>query len=394
MKKKINEIDLNNIDNKLFYSTKKINGFVPNEEIYPKSMNAYFQMEEREIKPLKTKDILNCKNPFGIREMPYKKSNTLKEIKGILYSEKGALYTKRHSAKIINRDEKPIGGNKINYDELFGEDGELKFDGDPFGGAKQFETKKDMEKINNICKSSKLKRPVYDARKAIEEAKLKEEKNKGKSNKENHNKFREFLKEMKKINCNNEDENKNKKENLTINKRYSENIKYEVKEKINGINVCQSNNMNDYFDYKSGENKISIGDNMAKKVSKREKSLNKSSNQILRKKLHDLEKNHAPALNRKSVRSKINCWFNKANHKDSQNNKNKIENYYDKKLLELNIEINKVNNSFNLNSYFEQKEEKMKKFKNVPFIRKDDKFVNLVKKTHRCLRFPIFLLIL
>ena len=46
--------------------------------------------------------------------------------------------------------------------------------------TKQFETKKDLEKINNICKSSKLKRPVYDARKAIEEAKLKEEKNKGK----------------------------------------------------------------------------------------------------------------------------------------------------------------------------------------------------------------------
>jgi len=143
-------------------------------------MNAYFQMEEREIKPLKTKDILNCKNPFGIRNTAYKKSNTFKEIKGILNTEKDNLFNKRNSANLINRDEKPIGGNKINYDELFGEDGELKFEGDPFGGAKQFETKKDMEKINNISKSSKIKKPVYDARKAIEEAKLKEKKNKEK----------------------------------------------------------------------------------------------------------------------------------------------------------------------------------------------------------------------
>ena len=80
LKFQIKNMDLNNINNKLFYSSKKINGFVPNEEIYPKSMNNYYQLEEREIKPLKTKDILNCKNPFGIREVTYKKSNTLKEI--------------------------------------------------------------------------------------------------------------------------------------------------------------------------------------------------------------------------------------------------------------------------------------------------------------------------
>ena len=152
-----------------------------------------------------------------------------------------------------------------------------------------------------------------------------------------------------------------------------------MKEKINGINICESKNVNDYLDNKNGENKNVSGDNKTKVAVKREKSLNKSTNQILRKKLHDLEQNHAPAVNRKSVRSKINCWFNKENPKDSKNNKNKIESYYDKKLLELNIEINKVNNSFNLNNYFEQKEEKMKKFKNVPFIRKDDKYVNLVK---------------
>ena len=384
LKMQINDIDLNNINSQLFYSTKKINGFVPDEEIYPKSTNTYYQMEEREIKPLKTKDILNCKNPFGVREIQYKKSNTLKEVKENLFYQTDTLFFKRNSAKIIiNRDEKPIGGNKINYNELFGEDGELKFEGDPFGGAKQFETKKDKDKINNISKSSKTnKKPVYDARKAIEEAKIKEGINTGTKNKEKHNKFREFLKEMKKINCNecdNKKDNKNQKDDeLKIMKRYSENIKYEVEEKINGIKLLKPETMNDYFENTLGENKNNI-EHPKKNAIKRESSLNKSSNQILRKKLHELEKTPAPALNKKGIRSKVNCWFNKESPKNNKNNKNKIENYIDKKLIELNIEINKINNSFNLNSYFEQKEEKMKKYRNVPFIKKSDNYVDYIK---------------
>ena len=385
LKKSINDIDLNNINNKLFYSTKTMNGFVPNEDIYPKSMNTYYQMEEREIKPLKTKDILNCKNPFGIRDTPYKKSNTLKEIKENLFFQTDTSFFKRNSAKIINRDEKPIGGNKINYNELFGQDGELKFEGDPFGGAKQFETKKD--KINNISKSSKVKKkPVYDARKAIEEAKLKEEKKKEKE----PNKFREFLKEMKKNNCNSNESKKtnknNKKENkikksddLQLKKRFSENIKYEIEEKINGIKIPEPKNMNDYFENK--EDNKNANKDKTNKI--RENSANKSSNQTLRKKLHDLEKTPAPTINKKGVKSKVMCWFNKENPKDSKINKTKIENYYDKILLELNLEINKINNNFNIDKYFEQKEEKMKKFQNIPFIKKDDKYFNFAKNMDR-----------
>ena len=350
LKQQINDIDLNNINNKLFYSSKTINGFVPNEEMYPISMNTYYQMDEREINPLKSKDILNCKNPFGLREVTYKKSNTFKEITENIFSET-IPFIKRNSAKIINRDERPICGNKINYNELFGKDGELMFDGDPFGGAKQFETKKD--KITNMSKSSKIKKkPVYDARKAIEEAKLKEEK-KEKNEKEKSNKFREFVKEMKKINCNNI-----KGEDLKLMKRFSENINFEFEEKLNGINIYEPKNMKE---------------NTTKK---REKSANKSNtNQILRKKLHDLEKTPVPALNKKEIKSKVNCWFNK----ESPKNKEKKENYLDKKLLELNLEMNKVNNSFNINKYFEEKEEKMKKFCNIPFIKKDDKYVNYIK---------------
>ena len=375
----INDIDLNNINNKLFYSSKKINGFVPKEEINPKSMNNYYELEEREIKPLKTKDILNCKNPFGIRDNKYKKSNTFKEIKENIFYQTDNIFFKRNSAKIINRDEKPIEGNKINYNELFGEDGELKYEGDPFGGAKQYETNKD--KINNISKSSKVKKkPIYDARKAIEEAKLKQEKNKEGKEKEKHNKFREFLKEMKKINCNNNDvkniENKKTKErlnDLNLLKRYSENINYKVEEKINGININELKDMNDDIE----DNKNIIKENN-KKI-KREKSINKSSNQILRKKLHELEKTPAPSLNKKGIKSKIKCWFNKESPKNNQNNKDKIENLIDMKLLQLNLEINKINNDFNINTYFDKKEEKMKKYRNVPYIKKNDDYVTYVK---------------
>jgi len=212
LKMQINNIDLNNINCNMFHSNKKLNGFVPDEEIDQKSTNTYYLMEEREIKPLKTKDILNCKNPFGIREPQYKKSNTFKEVKDNLFYQTDILFYKRNSAKLINRDEKPIGGNKINYNELFGEDGELKFEGDPFGGAKQFETKKDKDKINNISKSSKIKKkPLYDARKAIEQAKIKDD------SVEKSNGLNQMNKEIElsgKNNDNNTDNKKKEKEYL------------------------------------------------------------------------------------------------------------------------------------------------------------------------------------
>ena len=376
----IKNMDLNNINNKLFYSSKKINGFVPNEEIYPNSMNTYYKLEEREIKPLKTKDIINCKNPFGIREATYKKSYTLKGSKENYFSKEDNLFSKQNSAKIINRDEKPIGGNKINYNELFGKNGELIFEGDPFGGAKQFETKKD--KINNISKSSKIKKkPLYDARKAIEQAKIKEEIN-FEEKKEKNNKFREFIKEMKKINCNinknDNKENSNKNKELDINKRNSENVNSEVDEKINGINIYEPKNMNHYFEIKEEGNKNLIKDDNKKKM-KREKSSNKSSNQILRQRLHELEKTPAPALNKKGIKSKIKCWFNQENPKTSNNDKNKLENFFDMKLLQLNSDINRISNEFNIDSYFNKKEEKMKKFRNVPYIKQNYKYVNYIQ---------------
>ena len=385
LKMQIIDIDLNNIGgNKLFYSSKNINGFNPNGEICDKEINNYNQNEEREIKPLKTKDILNCKNPFGIRGSTYKKSNTLKESPKKIFDTQNFL---GNSSKIINRDEKPIGGNKINYNELFGQDGEIKFEGDPFGGARQFETNKD--KINSIKKASNKKKPIYDARKAIEEAKLKEEKNgkdKEKDNKNKHNQFREFLKEMKKININKDKENnKNSIEkDINIMKRNSENIPYLIKDKINGINIYDDKNIinddNNKLEFEERKNSEISQKNIPqvnKKISKREKSINKSSNQLLRQKLHELEKTPAPALNKRGIKSKVKCWFNK----ESPRNKNKKdeedkekENYIEKILIQINLELNKINGIFNIDNYFDQKEIKMKKYSNIPYIKKNDEY--------------------
>ena len=112
---------------------------------------------------------------------------------------------------------------------------------------------------------------------------------------------------------------------------------------------------------------------------KREKSANKSSNQILRQRLHDLEKTPAPSINKKGIKSKIKCWFNQENQKSAKNDKNKIENFFDMKLLQLNSDINRISNEFNIENYFSKKEEKMKKYNDVPYIKPNYKYVNYIK---------------
>ena len=143
--------------------------------------------------------------------------------------------------------------------------GVIHFDGDPFGGAKQFETNKN--KIHNKSNSTVIRRkPVYDARKAIEEAKLREEKE-GKI--EKHTEFREFLREMKKIS--NEEKLNKKQNNNCIDNNIKNNDSFEIRksysENINNIengngglnnnkNLYQENNCikeNDrYIDYNKG----------------------------------------------------------------------------------------------------------------------------------------------
>ena len=124
-------------------------------------------------------------------------------------------YDENKPPENLDRNERPlVGAKKIDYNAMFGEGGE-EFKGDPFGGAKQFESNKDKVKTVNIHKFTAItKKPVYDARKAIEEAKLKESKE---GKKEKPSAFREFVKEMKKMSAdekasqsqNNENSSKN-----------------------------------------------------------------------------------------------------------------------------------------------------------------------------------------
>ena len=445
IKKEMNNLDLNNINN---YNNKYKK---EKEELkVQSSINLYQQREERPIKPLKMNNILNCENPFGLRENNFKKTNIIKQENNLRksmqnlnqfnnqynYQKKNSMvirsgygnrdmkdkkqinelkeeygYHRINSGKendyknfnFLNRDEKPIGGGrKIDYEAMFGEGGEINFEGDPFGGVKQFETNKNKIHHHKSNSAAVRKKPVYDARKAIEEAKLKEAKGR---KKEKHSEFRDFLKEMKKITAEEKLKKKNinngKKENEIIDfkKSFSQSINKNGNEIINGNNIYQNNYIED-------ENK-SFENSKKKEYVKNEKSSNKSStNKMLRKKLHEIEK--APAiLNIKGVKSRIECWFdNNSNNNgnkyleysakpngqnkikkiykeyddinnfiSTRKNKNKIENYVDKKLSQLNLQIDKINDIFSIESYFEQKENKMKKFINIPYISESNFYV-------------------
>ena len=452
LRKEINNIDLNNITNNKYNKNKnknKNNKKEINECFIQSSSNIYQQREERPIKPLKINNILNCENPFGLRENNFKKASTTKEEKNqynpyykrntmnttlpykaindnITFNEEKEeyIYKRTNSGKknnyininFKNRDDKPIGfGIKIDYEAMFGEDGEINFDGDPFGGVKQFETnKRNIHQKSNSTVTRK--KPAYDARKAIEEAKLKEAKE---GKKEKHTEFREFLKEMKKIsaeekskknnNINNNNNDKRINESLDMRKGYSENFNKNENgnEIINGNNIYKNNYVID--ENKKIEKEINnYNNNNNNNIRKREKSTNQASTKMLRKKLHDLEKAPAPILNIKGVKSKIECWFdNNTNNNGNKymeytskpNGQNKvkklaskeydevnnmimnkkieknIENYVDKKLSQLNLQIDKINDIFSIESYFEQKKNKMKNFINIPYINEDNMYV-------------------
>ena len=373
-------------------------------------------------------------------------------------------------SKKIDRNEVPLGGTKnIDYNAMFGEGCE--FEGDPFGGSKQFENKDKInkeknKKIHNKVNNNIKKKPVYDARKAIEEAKLKEAKE---GKKEKPSAFREFLREMKKISAeekalHNETTNKyNKLENKKIEKEINTKEKEKDKEKNVNLNLEKKDAFSD-------NNFINIEDNNKKKLNKNLKLELKEDNRVkssknimefehnkdfkdntnqqkknnkgnetkeitLRKKLHELEKAPAPVLNIKGIKSRIECWGNntksnnfiqrempkskdekkiKNNNKSNnqrimtniignkklavQDNKNesvtnkttnssnnipkinkneedKIEKYVDKKLMILSLQIEEIDDLFNLETYYKQKENKMKKYINIPYIQKDYDYI-------------------
>ena len=370
----------------------------------------------------------------------------------------------------LDRNERPLaGGKKIDYNAMFGEGGG-EFEGDPFGGAKQYETSnKDKVKNVNAHKSNTIKKkPVYDARKAIEEAKLKEAKE---GKKEKPSAFREFLREMKKISAeekaghnetNTDLKNERKPKNKTNNKKNDIKDNYELNTESN-INKLddeekappkkankkqEKKNLNSEKDDKndfpnSSTNLINLDDKENTLKKRHRGSVVETKEIALRRKLHELEKAPAPALNIKGIKSRIECWSgnndnkrgkvnslapketpkskdekrknnnkqndqkiisdfinnkklndmseksknsnaNNTNHisasskavpKISKNMEEKIEKYVDKKLMQLNVQIEEINDLFNFDQYFKEKEDKMKQYTSLPYIKKNYKFV-------------------
>ena len=389
--------------------------------------------------------------------------------------------------KKLDRNERPLVGKKIDYNEMFGHGGN-EFEGDPFGGAKQFEsTNKDKVRNEKLHKSTTIKKkPVYDARKAIEEAKQKEAKE---GKKEKPSAFREFLREMKKIsaeekashketnaeNIKNDKKNKNIKSNtIRNNKNKNENniesnnidnkaeknktdkvidpderpIKKNTKKQIGGEKNKENEENNDFTN--NDNNTINMDDKENTLKKRHRGSVIETKEIALRRKLHELEKAPAPVLNIKGIKSRIECWGNsndkrnkvsnpaasnkpkenpksrddkrtKANKTNDQklisnfinnkklkdnplsdsnaniNNNNlkintsvstsnipkisknmeeKIEKYVDKKLMQLNMEIEEIDDLFNFKSYFKEKENKMKQYINLPYIKESFDFVS------------------
>ena len=363
----------------------------------------------------------------------------------------------------LDRNERPLGGNKnIDYQAMFGEGGE--FDGDPFGGAKHLDNKnnnKDKNKISHNNKNNNntiKKKPVYDARKAIEEAKLKEAKE---GKKEKPSAFREFLREMKKISAeekaihNETNNNIDKDKDNKINKKVKINNKnINQKEKKKEISLDIDNKSKQIDNNKIVEQKEKIEDNkndsnnivdLEHKENNKENNLQKKNKQnetkeiSLRRKLHELEKAPAPVLNIKGIKSRIECWGGNNDNKKIKNNNNthrempkskdekkiktnklnnqniinnivgnkkmkeinntgknstnscnnssknipivnkdldeKIEKFVDKKLMQLSLQIDEIDDLFNLDKYYNEKENKMKKYINIPYIKKEFEFI-------------------
>ena len=473
----------NTIEKRIISSTRAINRAIItyNKKGKNKKQNiSEIEKEETTIKTQEKTDLSHEDIPVSNKYIEYDN----RPCGGAKYSEfyNPSKYDESQSMEKIDRNEKPLtGANKIDYNAMFGEGG-MEFEGDPFGGAKQYESNnKDKVKNVNIHKTNNVKKkPVYDARKAIEEAKLKEAKE---GKKEKPSAFREFLREMKKISAEEKAQhNETNADNLKQEKKIkNKNNKNEIKENIlelkteNNINIEKNKldkldteeksikkntvkkpdkklNLNtENEDYSKNDNNplnLDEKDNTLKK--KHRGSLANKGTETkeiaLRRKLHELEKAPAPVLNIKGIKSRIECWSgnndnkrskinsiatktkdapkskdekktkdnknndqkiisnfnnnkktkettlsegnnsgnNKINSKNlstndipriSKNLEEKIEKYVDKKLMQLNLQIEEIDELFNFENYFKEKEEKMKNFINLPYIKQNYDYV-------------------
>ena len=448
-------------------------------------MQSYYKEDERPIKPMKNNNFMNSENPFGLSKNGFpethinsnynnynnynsqrtpinqkskikrnatnnnnknkKNSNSNLQLTQNEEESKSQILQYQDNQDNINNninsnyqynqyDERPIGVKKLDYNVMFGEGNN--FEGDGFGGMNQ-EINLSQKKPKIIKnKNSPRKKPVYDARKAIEEAKLREAKE---GKKEKTSAFREFVKEMKKISAEEKSAQKNKNEisqkisSTNTNKSSNTNLK-KMKNygkddlPIKKNNFMEDNNFNNSnIKYEEKE----IEEQKLKRIPIKSRKV-ETKDMIMRRKLHELERSPPPVLNIKGAKSKIECWgpsnevkrqrlsqinnekenkkmknvskkhnnyqteskdsmnINMINKKTMETNQNKNNKVVDPKAIEekakkialkkinkIENQINRIENEFNLDNYFKNKEKKMMEFGKIPYIKKE---YNYVKK--------------
>ena len=346
------DLNSNNFNNELDYD-KYINYNMENEsnninsenlENFSQSQNIYKE-DERPIKPMKNNNFMNSQNPFGLSESGFpedhkynniKRNNPKAKIKrkkiqnnikpnNIYINEEEEKqvqnqdnyieenpYSSNNNKNYSSYDERPIGGNKIDYNAMFDENNNIEADG--FGGANQ-QINVNVNKKKIIKKNSPKKKPVYDARKAIEEAKLKEAKE---GKKEKPSAFREFVKEMKKLSA------EEKAGKIGENSPKMPNKELKTKKYVKDDSQIKNNN---YIEENiENQNNEENQENQAKEkripIHRRKPE---TKDMLMRKKLHQLEQSPPPMLNIKGIKSKIECWGPSNDTKNLKKNKNTLE---------------------------------------------------------------------
>ena len=425
--------------------------------ITPNNQKIYYKEDERPIKPMKNNNFMNSENPFGLGENGFPEDHTYNSNNNNIKKKSQRTKIKRNKInknennynnnieeekqqQIINKDnydesnsninsnnninknyssydERPIGGNKIDYNAMF-DDNNINIEADGFGGANQQINLNNVNKKKIIKKNSPKKKPVYDARKAIEEAKLREAKE---GKKEKPSAFREFVKEMKKLSA----EEKAGKVGES-----SPKLSHKSSKTNNQIKIDLANKNNNYIEenidnYQNNENQENQKKEKRIPIHKRKPE---TKDMIMRKKLHQLEQSPPPMLNIKGIKSKIECWGPSNDAKKQKNNKNVIEKDNKritninkknnmakldskdevniisiskketdmknknkevdmkkieeklkknaiKRLVKIESQINRIDNEFNIDSYFQEKDKKMEEFGKIPYIKKDYNYV-------------------
>ena len=418
--------------------------------IIPNNQKIIYKEDERPIKPMKNNNFMNSQNPFGLAEDGFPEDHTYNTNNNNIKKKSQRTKIKRNKMnkndnnnieeekqqQIINQDnyeennnnininknyssydERPIGGNKIDYNAMF-DDNNINIEADGFGGANQQININNINKKKIINKNSPKKKPVYDARKAIEEAKLREAKE---GKKEKPSAFREFVKEMKKLSAEEKAGKIGENSPKLSHKSSKVNNQIKVDSNIKNNNYIEENIEN----YQNNEEQENQNKEKRVPIHKRKPE---TKDMIMRKKLHQLEQSPPPMLNIKGIKSKIECWGPSNDTKKQKNNKNlvekdnkritninkknntakidskdeiniiniskketemknknkevdmkkieeKLKKNAIKRLVKIESQINRIDNEFNIDSYFQEKDKKMEEFGKIPYIKKDYNYV-------------------